>query len=64
MELNEKTGKLLTLFLTVNLASAVIGLLAVYFLGVLPGLTIFSVLIIALPLALQYLYLARKVEEE
>lgn len=63
MELNEKTGKLLVLFLLVNLISAGIGLTAVYFLGVLPGLAIFSILVIALPLALQYLYLARKVEE-
>ncbi|PSH00176.1 MAG: hypothetical protein BRC28_00885 [Nanohaloarchaea archaeon SW_4_43_9] len=60
MELNRKTGKLLVLFLTLNLVSAVAGLLAVYYIGVLPGLAVFSVLIILLPLLIQYLYLSNE----
>ncbi|MFT4893176.1 MAG: hypothetical protein ACI8Z7_000977 [Candidatus Nanohaloarchaea archaeon] len=63
MELDRKTGKLLAFFLLVNLLSAGAGLLSVYLLGVLPGLAIFSVLIIVLPLALQYLYLSREKEK-
>ncbi|MFQ3275032.1 MAG: TctA family transporter [Candidatus Nanohaloarchaea archaeon] len=62
MDLDRQTGKLLAFFLLVNLLSAVLGLAAVYFLGVLPGLAIFSVLIIVLPLALQYIYLSREKE--
>jgi hypothetical protein len=64
MELDRKTGKLLAFFLLVNLLSAGAGLLSVYLLGVLPGLAIFSVLIIVLPLALQYLYLSRETDKE
>jgi TctA family transporter len=64
MDLDRKTGKLLAFFLLVNLLSAVIGLFAVQFLGVLPGLAVFSVLVIALPLGLQYLYLSKEIKEE
>jgi hypothetical protein len=64
MDLDRQTGKLLVFFLLVNLLSAVLGLAAVYFLGVLAGLAIFSVLVIALPLGLQYLYLSKEVEEK
>lgn len=63
MELNRKTGKLMALFLTVNLVSAVTGLAAVYYLGVLAGLGIFSVLVIALPVLLQYTYLSGRIGE-
>jgi hypothetical protein len=64
MDLDRQTGKLLAFFLLVNLLSAVLGLAAVYFLGVLAGLAIFSILVIALPLGLQYLYLSKEVEEK
>ena len=60
MELDRKTGKLLLLFLTLNLVSALAGLFAVYYLGALPGLAVFSVIIILLSLLIQYLYLSKQ----
>lgn len=60
MELDQKTSKLLILFLSVNLVAAALGFAAVILFGAIAGLIVFTVLVIALPLLLQYLYISKK----
>lgn len=63
MDLNQKTSKLILLFIAVNLVAAAFGFAAVIFFGVIAGLTVFTALVILLPVAVQYFYLSKEAEK-
>lgn len=60
MDLDQKTSKLIVLFMTVNLVAAAFGFVAVVMFGAIAGLTVFTILIILLPVSVQYVYLSNK----
>lgn len=62
MELDQKTGKLLALFLSTHLIAGVLGLITAVLLGALAGVAAFAASVIILPLLLQYLYLSKNNE--
>jgi len=60
MDLNQKTSKLIFLFITANLVAAFFGFAAVVSFGALTGLTVFVFTVVVLPVIVQYLYLSNK----
>jgi len=63
MDLDQKTAKLIALFLSMNLVAAALGFAAVVLFGAVAGLTVFAILILVLPIGLQYVYLKRSSEK-
>lgn len=63
MEIDDQTAKLMMISLAVNTVAAVAGIAAVYALGVVPGLAIFTVVVFLLPLGIQYSFLKRKINK-
>lgn len=61
MEIDDQTAKLMMISLAVNTVAAVAGMAAVYALGVVPGVVIFTVLVFLLPVAIQYSFLRRQI---
>jgi uncharacterized membrane protein len=62
MKIDEKTAKLMVLFIAMHIVSAALGVVTGIIFGVLAGLVVFTVSIIVLPLLLQYLYLSNRKE--
>lgn len=60
MEIDEKSSKLLIMFISINIVAAALGLATIALFGVLSGLILFTLLILTLPLGLQYFYLKKK----
>lgn len=60
MEFDEQNSKLVIMFISVNLVAALFGFGAVILFGALAGLMVFTLLVIFLPVLLQYLYLKKR----
>lgn len=58
--MDQKSAKLVTLFMTLNFVAAILGFVAVILFGAFIGLMSFALLIIVLPLGFEYIYLKRK----
>lgn len=61
---DQKTAKLVTYFMIMNLVAAVLGFAAVILFGAFIGLMSFALLILVLPLGFEYFYLKRKTDNK
>lgn len=61
---DQKTAKLVTYFMIMNLIAAALGFTTVILFGAFTGLMSFALLILILPLGFEYLYLKRKTENK
>lgn len=57
MDFDKKTGRLIVLFMAINLVAAVLGFAAVVLFGPMLGLAVFTAAVILLPIGIQYAYL-------
>ncbi len=63
MELNSKKSKLLGFLISIHLVAGALGVISGILYGVLAGLTVFAISIIALPLLLHYTYFSNRSNE-
>lgn len=61
---DQKTAKLVTYFMVMNLVAAALGFAAVILFGAFVGLMSFALLILILPLGFEYFYLKNKVNNK
>lgn len=64
MDFNQETAKLTFLFALTNLTAAILGFTGFVVLGVLEGLIIFALMLVILPIGLEYVYLRQQTNSD